>query len=1372
MVKTVKKKFLLVFIFLLHCIYTIAKENSFVRYEENKGQWESNIFFAADFYGGRAYLESTGVTYQFYSDEWMRWRRHKNYEKEKAPENKTLLHVVKQKLINANPNPEKFKENKLDAFSNYLLGNNPAKWANNVYAYGGIRYKNIYPGIDIEYTSRHNNPEYNYIIKPGANISSINEYFEGAELIKVDATHAIIKTDVGNIEWSLPECHQTINGKTRNVLCEIEVLNNTIKYNIIGNFDKNFDLVIDPILVAASYTGTVVHNDGWCAAYDFAGNPFLGGDCFKPGYIVTPGAFQTSSYDTTSSTNSIINQDMVVTKFNGDASNVLYATYIGGNGNEQPYSLMCDEAGRLTIFGHTESTNFPVTTTGYDTSYNGEGDIFVLKLNETGTALVGSTYIGGTKLDAKNTSGLQLANFGDQNRGAVILDNAGNVYVGSYTESDDFPTTSGSFQSAKPVYTGAVGVGHPDGVVLKLNDDLTTLIWSSYFGGDNHDAVFGITLDYVTNDVIITGGTKSNNIPGMNGYKPTFQGGITDAFLGRINNDGSTLLAATYLGTGNKELGYFVQTDDSSNVYIFGSTTGTYPIDSTNFSVYHTATGTQFIHKLKPDLASSIFSTVIGSGSAAPDISPTGFLVDTCENIYIAGFGGRYFNTTTTMGDLPITANAFQSSTDKSDFYFAQLSKDAARLKFASFFGGPASYEHIDGGSSRFDKNGIIYQGVCAGCEGQSDLPTTSNAWSNTNNAAGLIVNCNQAIIKFDFNTIPPKDLITISDPNHCAPLDVNFTSITTSYTDVIWYFGDGDTSGALTTTHTYNVPGAYQVMLIAHDPNSCRSADTIITTIDVFESPQISAVSDTLVCIGQSYQLSATGSETNYTWSPAIGLNNPYINNPLALSDSSLQYVVTTYKDFCSASDTVNMLVSFPKPHFTFSTSIPACNEDTVIIKLNQEFPVYTWLDNGSHDSVFFAFATGYYPITVEDTNGCYNTDSAYVQMNPEIIYSRSNDTLVCLGDTTHLKAIGNYIYLWKEGGTQLSNSAQLDFIPSQNTTILLTISDGDCFKYDSIRVIVKKNEIEIEVLPNDTICPNEQFTLSAGSLTQNSYQWSNGLNDGVIFVSDTGLYSLSVTDQFKCKASDSVRVFYYEAVLPLANDTVLCAGDSVKLSATGGNSYTWSPPIYLSDANSANPFCFAPANTSYQLIAESNGCIGRDSIFVTVLPYPVITLSDTSELIAGQQLQLSLETNGNYTWSPMSLLSCTDCLNPFVYSDTSTWVYIRSQANGSNCVAYDSIYIKVKEIPGIYVPSAFTPNNDGLNDVFKIITIAMKEISITIYDRWGNKIAAWKDENGFWDGTIKGVKAIQDVYIYSLTTTDINNKTYTKTGRIALIR
>src|SRR5690606_9204262 len=218
---------------------------------------------------------------------------------------------------------------------------------------------------------------------------------------------------------------------------------------------------------------------------------------------------------------------------------------------------------------------------------------------------------------------------------------------------------------------------------------------------------------------------------------------------------------ATYTGTADYNQLYFLDLNESEDIYVYGQTSGNFPITP---GVYSNPRSGQFVQKFSNDLSTLIFSTVFGAGRGVPDISPTAFLVNDCNERYVAGWVGRascepgFWNSGT--AGMTTTPDAFQRSTSGSDFYFIVLTDDAKQRLYATFLGGNQSSTHVDGGTSRFDKGGIVYHSVCSGCRyfndanrATADFPTTPGAWSRVNRSQ----NCNNAAFKFDLSSLKAR---------------------------------------------------------------------------------------------------------------------------------------------------------------------------------------------------------------------------------------------------------------------------------------------------------------------------------------------------------------------------------------------------------------------------------------------------------------------------------------------------------------------------------------------------------------------------------------------------------------------------------------
>jgi len=809
-----------------------------LQFVPNEGQWRHPFLYKGIAANADIYLENEGITYMV-GDEF-NWEKVEEFKEGHIKEPPVLkFHAYKMKWLNTAGNKATLPSKKQPFYNNYFLGKDPEKWKSRVGVYGAVDYPGIYPGIDLHIASEKGNAKYDFIVKPGADPASIVLAFEGTEGLKLERGNLLISTSVGIIKEMAPYAYQYINGERVEVPCKFILKDNQIRFGLPKGYNEQENLTIDPVIEFATLTGSTSDNWGFTATYDDEGDFYAGGIVSGADYPTTLGAFQITYGGGTDDITGGIPCDIAITKFNADGTAPVYSTLIGGSSDEMPHSMVVDNDHNLVIAGKTYSEDYPVTGGAYDETANGGADIIVTKLNADGTALVGSTYIGGSSDDGVNISSSFLAeqttikyNYGDNSRSEVILDKAGNIYIASSSRSTDFPVTSSAVKSTLS--------DEQDGVVLKLNSSVTSLTWSTFVGGSSPDAAYVLALDTAQKFLYVAGGTQSTDMFSTamaGGLWDSYQGGLADGYICRFRNSGTyNLLQSTYIGTTAYDQCYGVQVDLENNVYVMGQSVGAFPVSS---GVYSNPGSPQYLIKLDSLLASNIYSTVWGSGpSDTPNISPVAFLVDTCQNVYISGWGGNSISPGSTTTGLPVTGDAFQSTTDGRDFYFIVFDKNAVSLLYATFFGSSSKGEHVDGGTSRFDPQGVVYQAICASCSpGSSSFPATSGAWSATKGSSAT--NCNLGAVKIAFNLGSVKAIAEATpDASGCAPLTVNFSNESANATSYEWDFDDGGATSTLEEpTHTFNDPGVYNVRLIAINPNACKVRDTAFLTVTVSDA-------------------------------------------------------------------------------------------------------------------------------------------------------------------------------------------------------------------------------------------------------------------------------------------------------------------------------------------------------------------------------------------------------------------------------------------------------------------------------------------------------------------------------------------------------
>jgi PKD repeat protein len=1088
---------------LLISINGISQSNQGLRFIQNKGQWNESIDFQAQVPGGRLAVSATGFSVLLLDMEEIEHRHMAKHgtinESDGQPSSEPINgHYFRINLLGSNKQAKAIVQMPLDGHYNYFLGNDTSRWAANALAYSSILYQDVYQGIDFRVSSLGNNLKYDFIVKPGANPAQIRIEYDGVEGIEKLDDELEIKTIVGSLTEQKPYSYQAIDNKRQTVPSEYQLKDNIVSFSFPGNYDQAREMVIDPLLIFSTYSGSTADNWGSTATPGEHGTLYSAGVTRQDqgGFFpATVGSFQTTNHGSF---------DMAIIKYDSAGTKFLYATHLGGSNNDSPESLVVDKAtGDLLVLGISSSTDYPTGINAFNKTFNfgitifnrvtdtnDQWDIVLTRLSPNGDQLIGSTYLGGSGNDGlnipKESSGPLVKNYGDEMRGDVITDDTGNVYISSVTSSTDFPIVNGFDNS----FNGSLS----DGVVVKLNSDLSSIVWSSYIGGSGVDAAYSIKFDNDKN-IVVAGGTTSTNFPTTAGAYETIFNGIVDGWIARVAADGSAIMNATYTGTNSFDQVYFVDLNASGNVFVYGQTAGHMPISS---GVYSNVNSGQFLQKFSPDLSTLGYSTVFGSGSSTglviPNISPTAFLVNDCDNIYMAGWGGAInsllsYWQSSTVG-MPVTNDAYQKTTSGSDFYFIVLNGDASKLVYSTYLGGNSSKTHVDGGTSRFDKYGIVYQAVCSGCAFNSpptsDFPTTPNAKSRVNASQ----NCNNAAFKFDLSSLRAMfdtnnlDLTMPGFNNVCYPDTIVFQNLSTGGRTILWDFDDGTIVTKKDTDprniiHQYKEGRDYYVKLKITDLSTCSQTDSITKVIHYFK-PNIKVGDDAMVCDGNNFKLTASGG-VSYSWTSSDGTFTSSEQSPVVQPSSATSYYVTVVDaDGCSKTDTLNLGLmkyvhaAFQTYDLDFSKSEynNVCYPNAIRFKnqsVNGESFVWNFddgiiINKAKNDtaSIIHEFPQQRdYKVKLKaiNLNTCNKADSIVKTIHyfkDEI--DVGDDGQICEGTAFQLTATGGSIYAWSTEDHSFSSSNPSPVVqPAHTTKYFITVTDThDCVRKDTIQVVV----------------------------------------------------------------------------------------------------------------------------------------------------------------------------------------------------------------------------------------------------------------------------------------------------------------------------
>jgi gliding motility-associated-like protein len=1338
---------------------------------QNKGQWRGPFEYKASSSAADFYIKKNGFTVML----------HDKANKEKIHEYKhghtTLLpvlnyHAYEMNFIGSNANVQLQGLKPQQHYYNYFLGNDASKWHSNIHPHLAVDYLQLYPNIDAHVYSHMGNIKYDLIVHPGGNPTDVKLHYQGIQGIKVNNNKLYVSTSLGDNMELEPYSYQYINDTKVSIPCQWQVNDNVVSFKLGKQYNPAYELVIDPTVVFCTFTGSTADNWGYTATPGANGQFYAGGIVAGIGYPIYSngsigGAVQVN-YGGGGVSGNAYGCDIGITKFNSNGTAVIYSTYIGGADNDQPHSIIEDANGNLCILGRTYSNNYPTSSGAFDGSHNGGADIVVTKLNATGTAFVGSTYVGGTNDDCVNfDAGYTTFNdlkyfYGDDSRSEIIVDAQGVMYVAANTKSTNFPTLNP---------TQVSNGGGQDGVFFIINNNCTALQFSTYIGGTNEDGAYVVHRDSKQPGIVyLAGGTKSsiNFLPAAalaGAYHPTYNGGTTDGFVAKyqVNIPNPQLIRATYIGTNAYDQVFGLQDDGNKNLYIMGHTLGAYPVSA---GVYSNAGSRQFVQCLDSNLNTSIRSTVFGSGAIAkPNLSLNAFLVDICGNIYISGWGDDGGGATGTGGtnNLPLSSglNApFQPTTDGKDFYFIVFTPNLTSLLYATYFGqnGIATNglgaEHVDGGTSRFDANGVIYQAICANCGQGGVFPTTPGVWS-ANNPSN---NCNLAALKIAFNLIN-ADAISAASPNAsgCAPFLVNFINSSTNAQSYWWDFGDGTNTTITAPSHTYNSPGVYNVRLVAINPNGCNgTTDTSFLTITVKADSILNNFTLTKLdsCVtfkigvnNQSnfYNNSFSGT-TTWLWNWGDGTTSN-VQNPVDHVYASLgTYTVTltiTDAKACNSPVIRTRVVTFTNNYINGDFTLP----DTACIPFAGTFtPITTGVVTGYN----WQFGDGSLPVSTTSATHTYPTAGTYTA------------TLI----------VGN-----PASCNKFDTSKQVIHIRPDIATDFAFIKLDTCDPY-------------VLGITNLSVANS----LYPGAANWTSYVWnwgdgttSTGKSPGNKTYLQAGTYTITLTmkDSTACNSPQiATKVISFvdnnvRAKLVMPDTGCIPFTYTFNNTSTNATSYLWQ----FGDGSTANTN--APTHTFGQLgtytitliVGNPTSCNKLDSIkhVLTIVPSPVADfVYAPNPPLPNKSVSFTNKSSGaiQYVWDFGDGEGSTEVNPVHLYSVSAETEVCLTAINEYGCRDRKCEPISPRVINIVDVPSGFTPNGDNINDFIQVRGYGIKSLNFQIYNRWGEKIYQSTSASDKWDGKYKGVLQEMEAYSYVLQVTFTDNSNLTKKGNITLIR
>ena len=639
---------------------------------KNEGQWDQRALFSAPGYFGTTWITKDG--------ELLHVAVKKENCKEKECPSKSW--VISERLVGGKVQAIKGEE-ELQTKVSYLIGNDPSKHRSNLPTYRYVSLGEVWSGVEVKLKATQKTVEKLFYVQPGADPSKIVVEVDGAKGLKLSKDgEIIIQTGLGDLKLSKPIAWQEKDGKKLPVEVSYKLIGKNRYSFEVAKADPSLPLVIDPIL-QSTYLGGSNNNEAYALAiHPTTGEVYVAGYTESIDFPNTSGGAQESKSR---------GNEAFVARLDKDLTQVLQSTYLGGSGWDEARALAIHPTtGEVYVAGYTESANFPKATGGAQNKYGGKGDTFVARLNKDLTKILQSTYMGGKGLDVAYA--------------LAIHPTTGEVYVAGYTESIDFPNTSGGAQESKS--------GGNEAFVARLNSNLTQILQSTYLGGKDSDVAYALAIHPTTGEVYVAGLTESIDFPNTSGgAQKVYGGGSWDAFVVRLNSNLTQILQSTYLGGRNSDVVFALAVHPKTgDVYVAGYTLSTNFPNTTGGAQKGHRGGSEdaFVARLNKDLTKILQSTYLGGNNS--DIAHALTIHPTTGEVYVAG--------ETESTNFPEAAGGAQKSKGKKgDAFVARLNSNLTKILRSTYLGG-SGYDYAT--ALAISSTGDVY---VAGYTLSTDLP-------------------------------------------------------------------------------------------------------------------------------------------------------------------------------------------------------------------------------------------------------------------------------------------------------------------------------------------------------------------------------------------------------------------------------------------------------------------------------------------------------------------------------------------------------------------------------------------------------------------------------------------------------------------------
>ncbi|MDG1334329.1 MAG: SBBP repeat-containing protein [Crocinitomicaceae bacterium] len=1301
-------------------ISQISNEHpSFIKNEgqmiDQNGNSNSDVLFLMpNSQGMNTQLRKTGFSYDIYSSN---------------RSGKMEFNRIDIDFVGSNSDFEVIQSDKQTSKFNYYLAGKSATAISNVEHFNTVKYKNVYPNIDIVFTVQEafNAVKYDIVLHPGADINDVQFKYSGFDNISLETTNTLeLSTHLRVLHESIPLSYYQENDNEVDV--NFKALRQTSSSILVGfaletPLIQTQTLVIDPIpsFSWGRYIGDSLSTQTRGVITDRFGFVYICGSTQSLTNIATVGAYQSVVSDS-------IN-DAYLMKYN-NYGNVIWSTYFGGDANDIGNDVYVDTSFNVFLAGTTHSTAGLVDGVGSSqATLGGNSDAFIAKFNETGM-LLWSSYFGGDSLDI----GTKLSTDFDEN-----------VYLAGSTRSFD---SIASVSSSQPLLAG-----ESDGFVVKY-DSSGVVQWSTYIGGAENDFATGISFGDTS--VFVSGQTYSADFPVTDSMYQDSLKGLSDGFLAKLTKDGD-LVWATYYGGENDDNIRNVKTFNN-NVYFIGSTDSDSSISTTGaFQAFKSDSTDAFIGEM--DNAGQVqWSSYFGGDSLELGID---LFFELDSNIIIFG--------STNSTNIPfVDTNSYQPSlSGETDTYIAKISQ-YGNMMWSTYYGGELS-ETAE--AVAVFGNTAIY--VVGSTYSDSIIIPQNNIWgTNVYNSdqEGYFTKFRQAT-----STIG-QCMGSGGGPNiwHCPGEEIILTILGGELgtdADWIWYEGQCGNSAVIGTGDTLIVYPTVTTTYYVRAESITNASLCMSVTINVHPTSMFEIVSDSTACPGSDFALSSNGTGT-FNWNgPNSFASNASDTTLVGVTDSlaGWYYMTATDSIGCVYEDSVDLEVFLP-PGVTDSVVHVSCfgyNDGAIFLTPDTVGYAYDWVFVGppsdtiiGQDSLTNIYA-GTYALTVTDSNNCTLQDSIIVDQPPSALLDTLIFPTACNDSTGAIFLTINqtipYTATWSptphfgDSATALNSDFYSVTIERENL----------CVEHHSFFVPMM-NSLSVSI---DSVVPilcagtatGSATALASSGIEPYTYEWPVINQQGNLATDlDTGTYIVVVYDDAGCTTSDTITLTSVSSLE--LNESVqpsLCSENtgSINLNVNDPGSIQ---TILFSNGESQNLYINnLPAGTYSVSITDTVGCqYDFDYIVDVINDLQVETNPGDTILEMGSTTQLEVVTNSDgsfyYEWTPTDFLSCGSCSNPTITPmGAGSYQVIVTDSMGCTDTTWLNIDISIPCLD-VFIPNMFSPNGDQLNDKWNIIGSCLSSTHARVYNQWGALIFESFDQSIGWDGTYRGVRVPNDQYTY----------------------